>query len=173
MGLLIKRPATVVMAQVLLTLTAIAYLVSPFFVFFYMADTLGYYGISVAEGRRPLVTVFILRTPFLLLTLCIAGVATWGLIKGNRVGRVLTCGVFAWVLSTLVLDVLWSDDDMRISTYFVGFPQWLDFAIKLGVSGIYGFFIYRLGFGPREMVYFDRFRVYGYADPPPPPSFEE
>lgn len=164
---------TVILAQTLLIFTALAHVASPFFVFYYMTDTLAYYGISVSDGREPLITAFVLRILLLILILGITGLASWGMIKGNRIGRLFSCGVFAWVVATLVLDVLWPDDNFRVSSYLTGFPQWLDVLLKLAIAGVYGFFLYRIGFGRRELVYFDRYRVLGYTNPPHPPTFSD
>lgn len=169
----VKRPATVVFAQVLLVLTALGYLASPFFVLFQMDDTLAYYGISVSDRGRPLITAFILRLPVLVLIVGIAGFASWGLVKGNRLGRAFSCGVFAWVFASLLLDVLWPDDNLRISRYLIGFPQWLDALIKLALAAMYFFITYRIGFGIREGLYFNRYKLLGYTDPPRPPTFSE
>jgi hypothetical protein len=172
MELKIKRPISVWISQILLVASALLCLGLPFLRVRYETETLAYYGITGAVANDVLHGIFINTFIFIGPILIAIAFASWGMIKGNRMGRLITLVVFTFVSAGFVGDLAWPDGFLNLSLYMRSLSGWGDNLIKLFLIAIYCVLIYRLAYGRPAKIYFSRHLLGKFADPPPPPSFD-
>ena len=161
------------MAQIMLGVAGMLYLGTPFLSVRSAMATLDYYGVSEAQTQGLMTRIFLTSLAWISPMLIAAFIAFWGLIKGNRIGRLLTISVFTWVAFALISDLVFPDELWRLSNYNHVMPIWIDVPVKLAFAIVYLALIYRLGYGMPAMKYFSRHLLTPPFEPPPPPTFDD
>ncbi len=167
----IRRPITVMIAQGLLALAALFYLAVPFLVVASSTRTLDYYGIGFAKARFNLALEFLLWLAFVTPVLVAIGIASWGMARGSRLGRLLLIAVFTLTACSLLFDVIDPSDSLRMS--YLGVPAWAEISLKLTLAFTFVVFDMLISYGHREKAFFAGKAHSPVTEPPPPPTFDD
>lgn len=169
----INRPAVVWLAQIMLGLTALLIICLPLLTVYSANKTFEYYGITPSQAQGQLTTRFVTSLFFQIPPLIAIAFASWGMVKGNRTGRLLTICVFTYTAITLALDPLWPNEVLQFSEYTTSIPLWAEIIIKLLLAAFCAYLVYSIGYSRSAKLYFARPLLARHLDPPPPPSFDD